>query len=242
MTARRKALMFAAQVARVGKELIETMTAPIPDTIPAPSVSELRDRRAALVGAIAAARAAFDSARAEQDKELDVVAASKPEDNESEDNARILWLAQQQVRVDISERRHAKLLTEFQALDGVIALAERTKKEHRKAALEVVLNDNSTSNTLIPPVVKAAEALVLELLKVREHNESREKLRAELAQICEELRCERPSLVTASHWNTEVSWGVVAAGLQELAQGESDPAKRGYLLSLAGAQVNLRTN
>jgi hypothetical protein len=236
MTARRrdKALAFVASAARAGKDLIQ-MTRPIHTPPAGPTAAELRARRPALVAQIDAANTAIATARTEHESAFTAFAA-----DENEEHSKALWLAEQ--RIKARERRAVELTAELEAHDGATNVAERSEKEARADAIGVELRDNTVIQELAAESAAAAAVLVQVLLRMREHNVVRGKLRAELLELETALGREltEPHLSVHSR-RIDAFWGLVAAGLRELAEGESDNARRGYLLALAQAPIDLRS-
>jgi hypothetical protein len=236
MTGRRRdrALALATSIARAGKDAIKTMTAPLPNPPAGPTAADLRAQRPALLEQIEVAKTAITAARAEHAK----AQAAFDKDENSETHAQALWLAEQ--RGKTRERKLQELQDQLEAHDAATKAAERRDLERRADAIRAELSHNADQQGL-DGAATAAALLVSALLRIREHNAARQELRLQLHGI-ENTLGRQPTEDTASvHGHrVEALWVLVAERIRALAQGDTDPARRGYLLALAQAPIDLR--
>jgi DNA repair exonuclease SbcCD ATPase subunit len=222
-------MAVVAAAARAGKELIDTMSKPIPADPPRETAAQLRERRAALLEQIEAATKAIAEARSDYEKAFAAFA-----DVESEDSGKTLWLAEQ--RTKARERKLQELHQQLEANEGAVKVAERSELEQRDRDIDAELTDNRRAAELDAAAARAAASLVDALLKVRAHNVHREKLRNEQQGVREKLGAQRE--FQAIYQNVEASLVNTAAGLRDLANIEQDPVRRGYLVSLSMGRVD----
>jgi hypothetical protein len=229
MTARRrdKALTLVAAVARVGKDLFDNMTAPIPNPPAAPTAAELRANRPALIEQLKAVATQLAEAQAAYESDL---SASDPNDEKA-----IQALALSEQRIKVCSRRRAEVEQQLAALESATKVAERAELDERMQDIDAELADNRRAIELAAAAAKAAAHLVDALLEIRAHNLHHDKLRTEQQGIRGQLGRE---LVPTAFQSVEAQWILLAEGLRAHAQRESDPVRRGYLISLSLGHIN----